>query len=114
MNTTYTWKINSLSVMNVPEENTAVMSNFTISGVDGSLTDSVTYSVNLLPADVNNFTPYSDITQATAIQWTKDALGTSSVTAMELEVQVKIDTQKIPTPQPAPLPWVSTEDINVA
>jgi hypothetical protein len=111
--TTYTWKINSLSVMNVPEESTAVMSNFTISGVDGSLTGSVTYSVNLLPADADNFTPYADITQAMAIQWTKDALGTDRVTAMESEVQAQIDTQKIPTPQPKPLPWVSAETTEV-
>jgi len=65
--TTYTWKINSLSVMNVPEDNTAVMSNFTILGEDDSVTGSVTYSVNLLPADVNNFTPFTDITQEMAM-----------------------------------------------
>jgi hypothetical protein len=111
--TTYTWKINSLSVVNVPEENTAVMSNFTISGVEGGLTGSVTYSVNLLPADSDNFTPYTDITQAMAIEWTQDALGTDRVTAMETEVQAQIDGQNIPTPQPAPLPWVPTESTEV-
>lgn len=109
---TFTWKINSLSVMNVPEVDTAVMSNFTISGVESSLTGSVTYSVNLLPADADNFTPYADITQDMAIQWTKDALGVDRVTAMEAEVQAQIDTQKIPTPQPAPLPWANTETVS--
>ena len=62
-----TWKINSLSVMNSPVPQTAVMSNFTISGVDGNLSGSVTYSVNLLPADAANFTPYAEITQDMAI-----------------------------------------------
>ena len=103
------WIINSLSVMNTPEPQTAVMSNFTINDTQGGLTGSVTYSVNLLPADASNFTPYADITQAQAVQWTQDALGTERVAAMEAEVQAQIDAQKVPTPQPAPLPWVPAE-----
>jgi hypothetical protein len=99
------WTINSLSTLNTPEENTAVMSNFTISDSQDGLTGSVTYSVNLLPADAENFIPYADITQEQAIQWTQLALGEDRVAAMEAEVQANIDQQKIPTPQPAPLPW---------
>jgi len=96
--------------MNQPEPETVVMSNFTINDTQGGLTGSVTYSVNLLPADASNFTPYADITQAQAVQWTQDALGAARVTAMEAEVQAQIDAQKIPTPQPAPLPWVPAEE----
>lgn len=107
------WKINSLSTLNTPEPETAVMSNFTISDTQDGLTGSVTYSVNLLPADASNFTPYADITQAQAIQWTQDALGVDRVTAMEAEVQAQIDQQKIPTPQPQPLPWVPAEEMAV-
>jgi hypothetical protein len=99
------WIINSLSVMNTPEPQTAVMSNFTISDTQNGLSGSVTYSVNLLPADASNFTPYADITQAQAIQWTQEALGPERVANMEAEIQAQIDAQKIPTPQPAPLPW---------
>ena len=102
------WTINSLSTLNTPEENTAVMSNFTISDTQDGLTGSVTYSVNLLPADADNFTPYADITQAQAIEWTQAALGEDRVAAMEAEVQANIDAQKIVIPQPTPLPWVST------
>lgn len=96
-----TWKINALSTMNAPEPETAVMSNFTISQ-DGQ---SVTYSVNLLPADAGKFTPYADITQEMAIEWTQDALGADRVTAMEAEVDALIAKASVPTPQPAPLPW---------
>jgi hypothetical protein len=99
------WTINSLSVMNTPLPETVVMSNFTIAQ-DGQ---SVTYSVNLLPADASNFTPYADITQAEAIQWTQDALGADRVTAMEAEVDALIAQAAIPTPQPEPLPWVAPE-----
>lgn len=101
-----TWKINSLSVINQPLPQTAVMSNFTIS--EGG--QSVTYAVNLLPADAANFTPYADITQAQAIQWTQDALGAERVTAMEAEVDALIAQAAIPTPQPEPLPWVAPEE----
>jgi hypothetical protein len=99
------WSINSLSVMNTPLPETVVMSNFTIAQ-DGQ---SVTYSVNLLPADASNFIPYADITQAEAIQWTQDALGADRVAAMEAEVDALIAQAAIPTPQPEPLPWVAPE-----
>jgi hypothetical protein len=102
-----TWKINSLSVMNTPLPETVVMSNFTIAE-DGQ---SVTYSVNLLPADAANFTPYADITQAQAIQWTQDALGVDRVAAMEAEVDALIAQAAIPQPQPEPLPWVAPEPV---
>jgi len=100
------WTINSLSTMNVPEPETAVMSNFTISE-DGQ---SVTYSVNLLPADVKNFTSYADITQTQAIQWTQDALGAKRVAAMEAEIDALIAQAAIPEPQVTPLPWVEAAE----
>ena len=103
------WIINTLSVMNTPEPETVVMSCFTLSDTQNGLTGSVTYCVNLLPADASNFTPYADITQAQAVQWTQDALGAERVAAMEAEVQAQIDAQQVPTPQPAPLPWVAPE-----
>ena len=105
------WTINSLSVTQSPEPDTVVMSNFTISDTQDSLTGSVTYAVNLIPASTTGFIPYADITQAEAVQWTQDALGVERVAAMEAEVQAQIDAQKVPTPQPAPLPWVAPEEI---
>lgn len=111
---TYTWSIQALLVENNPEPDTAVMSNFTISGVDDEgHTGSVSYSVQLLPADPNNFIPYNEVTEAEAINWTKAALdatgpneeGLYRTEAMELEVATQIANSYIPTPQPAPLPW---------
>ena len=105
MATQFTWTINGLQVMQSPEPNTVTMSNFTILGDDSGTTGSVTYSVNLLPASPANFTPFDQITQEQAVQWTQEALGPERVISMEAEVQAQIDAQKIPTPQPAPLPW---------
>lgn len=107
--TTFTWKINSIQVMQSPQPNTAVMSNFTILGKDGDVTGSVTYSVNLLPADAAKFTPFDQVTEEMAIQWTKDALG-DRVAAMEAEVQKQIDDQAVPVPQAVTLPWKKEEE----
>lgn len=119
MATTFTWVINGFLVENegdLPE--VAVISNFNINGVDeNGKTGSVSYSVNLLPPDAQNFIPYNEITEAQAIEWTQAALdstgpneqGLTRTQAMELEVQEQIDAQYIPTPQPAPLPWAPTE-----
>lgn len=97
----YNWTINSLQVMNSPEPQTVVMSNFTIAK-DGQ---QVNYSVNLLPANPDDFTPFDQITQEQALAWTQAALGQDRVSAMENEVDMLIAQAAIPTPQPAPLPW---------
>lgn len=97
----YNWTINSLQVMNNPEPQTVVMSNFTIAK-DGQ---NVNYSVNLLPANPDNFTPFDQITQEQALAWTQSALGPERVAAMENEVDILIAQAAVPTPQPAPLPW---------
>jgi hypothetical protein len=97
----YNWTINSLQVMNSPEPQTVVMSNFTIAK-DGQ---QVNYSVNLLPANPDDFTPFDQITQEQALAWTQAALGPDRVAAMENEVAILIAQAAVPTPQPAPLPW---------
>jgi len=97
----FVWTINSLQVMNTPEPQTVVMSNFTIAK-DGQ---QVNYSVNLLPANPDDFTPFDQITQEQPLAWTKAALGPDRVAAMENEVDMLIAQAAIPTPQPAPLPW---------
>ena len=99
------WSINSLMVTNDSVPDMVTMSNFTISDEQGGLTGQVSYSLNLLPADPKEYTPYSKVTEAQAIQWTKDAAGAERIASWEKEVQDQIDSQKVPTPQPAPLPW---------
>ena len=99
------WSINNLMVTSQEEPDMVTMSNFTISDEQDGLQGSVTYSVNLLPADPENYTPYSQVTLEQAIQWTKDSLA-ERVELMEEEVQALIDIQKIVVPVSAPLPWV--------
>lgn len=101
------WTINSLLVTNDIQPDMVTMSNFTLSDEQAGLTGQVSYSLNLLPADPDNYTPYSQVTEAQAIQWTQDAAGAARIASWEAEVQAQIDAQKIPTPQPAPLPWAT-------
>jgi hypothetical protein len=103
---TYTWSIIGLLVENIPEPETVVISNFIINGVDeDGVTGQVNYSVNLLPPDAQNFTPYAEVTEAQVIEWTQSALGPDRVISMEQEIADQIAQSYIPTPQPAPLPW---------
>jgi hypothetical protein len=99
------WTINSMLVTNDIAPNMVTMTNFTLSDTQDGLTGQVSYSLNLLPADPNDYTPYSQVTEAQAIQWTQDAAGPSRIASWEAEVQAQIDAQKVVTPQPAPLPW---------
>jgi hypothetical protein len=99
------WVINSMMVTNDIAPEMVVMTNFTLSDTQDGLSGQVSYSLNLLPADPDNYTPYSQVTEAQAIGWTQDAAGPSRIASWEAEVQAQIDAQKVVTPQPAPLPW---------
>lgn len=100
------WGIMQLDVMNIDGyKNVVVISRYTVSDVQNGITGRTVGSVTLLPPQGGDFTPYSKITEAQAVQWTQEALGTAGVAAAEAEVQADIDKQKIPSPQPAPLPW---------
>jgi len=85
--------------------NMVTMTNFTLSDTQNGLTGQVSYSINILPADPQNYTLYADVTEAQAIGWTQDAAGVERIASWEAEVQSQIDAQKVITPQPAPLPW---------
>ena len=96
-----TWTILDLLVINTPNPDTVVTSSFQVSD-SGQF---VNYSIDLLPPDVKNFTPYADITEAQAIQWTQDALGAESVAGISQALNNLIAQAAISSPQSRPLPW---------
>jgi hypothetical protein len=101
----FTWKIEALKVLQTPEPNTVILSNFTVRGVEGELTASANHAVMLKPADPNNFLPYEQLTHDQAIAWTKEALEPEGVLSIEQEVQNQIDQQKQPVATKVDLPW---------
>ena len=104
------WTINNLMVTNESVPTMVTMVNFTLSDTQNGLTGQVSYSLNLLEGDPNNYTPYDQVTEAQAIQWTKDAAGAQRIASWGKEVQDQIDAQRIPTPVAAPLPWAKAAE----
>lgn len=61
-------------------------------------------SVGLGAPDPDNYTTYADITEAQAVQWAKDALGSETVSAIESGLTQK--QQRILNPTTADgIPW---------
>ena len=104
-----TWSISTLERQLVDGEHTDVVTgihwNVTDSEVDGDNTYSGRcYGTVGLAAPGDSFTPYSDITEETAIGWCKAALGDDEVASLEANVANQIDQQKNPTTGEG-VPW---------
>jgi hypothetical protein len=54
--------------------------------------------------DLSSFTPYADITEAEAVQWTKDALGAEEVASIEANVTAQLQLIENPT-EGSGTPW---------
>jgi hypothetical protein len=64
-------------------------------------------SVGFSAPDPATFTDYADITEAEAIGWVKDALGSEQVVAIGEGLLNQIENQKNPPIEVLPLPWNS-------
>jgi len=63
------------------------------------------YGTVAIPTDdLSNFTPYADITEAEAVQWTKDALGAEEVASIEANVAAQLQLIENPT-EGSGTPW---------
>jgi hypothetical protein len=63
-------------------------------------------SVAIPTDDLSNFTLYADITEAQALQWTKDALGAEEVASIESNVAAQLQAIETPT-EASGTPWAS-------
>ena len=54
-------------------------------------------SVAIPTDDLSNFTPYADITEAQAVQWTQNALGADEVASIEANVAAQLQLIENPT-----------------
>ena len=63
-------------------------------------------SVAIPTDDLSNFTPYADITEAEAVQWTKDALGADEVASIEANVTAQLQEIANPT-EGSGTPWAA-------
>jgi hypothetical protein len=63
-------------------------------------------SVAIPTDDLSNFTPYADITEAEALQWTLDALGAEEVSSIEANVAAQLQLIENPT-EGSGTPWAA-------
>jgi len=72
---------------------------------DASGNQARVYGSGAIPTDdLSNFTPYADITEAEAVQWTKDALGAEEVASIEANVAAQLQLIENPT-EGSGTPW---------
>jgi hypothetical protein len=105
--TTFTWTVTQLLTETIAgEQNYVVIANYEVVGVDGQYTSSISDSARFSTENVDNFTPYEDLTNDIVIGWVKSMLGPDTVANYEESIQGQIDSQITPpvTPEVTPLP----------
>jgi hypothetical protein len=105
--TTFTWTVTQLLTETIAgEQNYVVIANYEVVGVDGIYTSSISDSARFSTENVDNFTPYEDLTNDIVIGWVKSMLGPDTVANYEESIQGQIDSQITPpvTPEVTPLP----------
>ncbi len=108
--TTYTWAVTALYTETVAgEQDYVVIANYEVVGVDGEYTASLSNIARFSTENVDNFTPYEDLTNEIVIGWIQAELGVDGVSNLEACIQGQIDSQINPpvVPQNTPLPWAA-------
>ena len=106
--TTFTWIVKQLLTQTIDgEQNYVVIANYEVVGIDGQYTSSINDSARFSTENVDNFTPYDELTNDIVVSWIKSVLGPDTVANYEESIQGQIDAQINPpvTPQNTPLPW---------
>ena len=106
--TTFSWIVKQLLTQTIDgEQNYVVIANYDVVGVDGEYSSSISDSAKFSTDNVDNFTPYDQLTNDIVVGWIKSVLGPDTVANYEESIQGQIDSQINPpvTPQDTPLPW---------
>ena len=108
--TTYNWNVTALYTETIAgEQNYVVIANYEVVGVDGTYSASLSNIARFSTENVDNFTPYEDLTNEIVIGWIQAELGVDGVSNLEACIQGQIDSQINPpvVPQNTPLPWAT-------
>ena len=106
--TTYTWAVTALYTETVAgEQDYVVIANYSVLGVDGEYSASLSNIARFSTESVSPFIPYQDLTEAIVIGWIQTDLGVDGVSNLEACIQGQIDSQINPpvVPVNTPLPW---------
>lgn len=107
MEITYTWNVNSMSVLQTPDPNYVVSVQWTCAGTDGTNTADIGGSSQFSSNQEGTFVPYADLTEAMVLGWISADLGEHGVSNTEATVEGQINSIVSPpvTPTTEPLPW---------
>ncbi len=94
-----TWKINSMdrTIKLDDKDNVVTTIHWTASDTDSDGNTGSSYGSVGVTLGSGAFVAYADITEANAIQWAKDALGSDQVTEIETSIANQITEMKTPT-----------------
>ena len=104
-----TWSIVQLDYALSEDGHTDVVNNshWQCIDEDASGNQARAYGSVAIPTDnLSNFTPYADITEAEALQWTLDALGAEEVASVEANVAAQLQLIENPT-EGSGTPWAA-------
>jgi hypothetical protein len=112
--TTYNWNVTALYTETIAgEQNYVVIANYEVVGVDGTYSASLSNIARFSTENVDNFTPYEDLTNEIVIGWIQAELGVDGVSNIEACIQGQINSQINPpvVPKNTPLPWATPATI---
>ena len=104
-----TWSIVQLDYAVSLDSETDVVNNshWQCVDVDAAGNQGRVYGSVAIPTDnITNFIPYTDITEAQALEWTKTALGAEEVASMEANVAAQLALLEDPL-EGSGTPWVA-------
>ena len=107
MAATNTWMISQTNFVLSEDGLTNVITNlhWRVTAVDGEYSAS-SYGSQSVTVDPDNFTKYSDVTEANCISWLKTAMGEEAVTELEASLQSQLDLEITPT-NGSGTPWAA-------
>jgi hypothetical protein len=106
--TTFTWAVTALYTETIAgEQNYVVIANYSVVGVDGTYSASLSNIARFSTESMSPFIPYEDLTEAVVIGWIQTDLGVDGVDNIYACIQGQIDSEINPpvVPQNTPLPW---------
>ena len=103
---TYTWNIESVSVLQTPDPDFVSIAKWLCSGTDGTNTAEIGGSSTFTTQE-GAFVPYANLTEAVVLEWVEEELGENGVSGAEGCVAGQLNSIINPpaSPAPAPLPW---------
>ena len=115
MSITWSYHIAQMGTEDTPKPNTVTEIKAYLYGIDDTTGKNTTevFVVTLPPADSDNFTDYSELTESQVLTWVESSLTDDSVTYYKSEIEKKIKWMNDTTAgvntevmdAPPPLPW---------